>query len=142
MKRIQSLNNPTAGLDSYLAEEGNGAKDWDGFRSHDAGVSYRLFAEALVDIQHGLCGYCEIDIDERDRQVEHVVPRSDPKHGVAHILHYANMIACCKGGTLQIDNEDRGTQAGTAQSKVAVKPRATWWTRISSILERCPRCRR
>ena len=64
MKRIQRMNNATAGLAAYLAEKGNEAKDWDGFRSHDAGASYRQLAEALMDIQHGLCGYCEIDIVE------------------------------------------------------------------------------
>ena len=107
MKRIQRMNNATAGLAAYLAEKGNEAKDWDGFRSHDAGASYRQLAEALMDIQHGLCGYCEIDIVEVERQVEHVVPQSDPQQGVANALDYANLIACCKGGTLRTEDDER-----------------------------------
>ena len=107
MKRIQRMDNATSGLEAYLAEEGNGAKDWAGFRSHDAGASYRQLAEALMDIQHGLCGYCEIDIDERDRQVEHVVPQGNPQQGAARALDRANMIACCKGGTLLTEDDER-----------------------------------
>ena len=107
MKRIQRMDHATAGLEAYLAEEGNEVKDWDGFRSHDAGASYRKLAEALMDIQHGLCGYCEVDIVERDRQVEHVVPQSDPQQGVANALDYANLIACCKGGTLRTEDDER-----------------------------------
>lgn len=60
-----------------------------------------------MDLQHGLCGYCEVDIRERDRQVEHVIPQSDPQHGAAHALDPSNLIACCKGGTLQTDDETR-----------------------------------
>ena len=104
MKHIQRMDHATAGLEAYLAEEGNKEKDWDGFRSHDAGASYRKLAEALMDIQHGLCGYCEIDIVERDRQVEHVVPQSDPQQDA---LDYANLIACCKGGTLRTEDDAR-----------------------------------
>ena len=107
MKRIRPLNNATAGLDAYLAEDGGAAKDWDGFRSHDAGASYRQLAEALTEIQHGLCGYCEIDIKEWDRQVEHVVPQSHPQQGVARALDHTNLIACCKGGTLLTEDEER-----------------------------------
>ena len=107
MKRIQRMNNATAGLAAYLTEQGNKTKDWDGFRSHDAGASYRQLAEALTEIQHGLCGYCEIDIKEWDRQVEHVVPQSDPQQGAARALDPANLIACCKGGTLLTEDDER-----------------------------------
>ena len=101
------MNNPPAGLEAYLAEEGNEVQDWDGFRSHAGGASYRQLAEALMDIQHGLCGYCEIDIDRRDRQVELVLPQSDRPQGAARVLDYTNLIACCKGGTLSIENDER-----------------------------------
>ena len=107
MKRIRRMNTATAGLEAYLAENSGAAKDWDEFRSHEAGASYRQLAEALTDIQHGLCGYCEIDIKEWDRQVEHVVPQSDPQQGVARALDHTNMIACCKGGTLRTEDEER-----------------------------------
>ena len=107
MKCIQSLKDPTPGLDAYLAEEDEEVKDWDRFRNHAGGVSYSELVETLVNIQHGLCAYCEIDIEERDRQVEHVIPQSDPRNGAVHALDHANMIACCKGGTLQTDDKAR-----------------------------------
>ena len=106
MKLIRALEGPTKGLADYLDSEGAGAT-WVGLRNHQAGESYRELAEGLEDLQHGLCGYCEIDILERDRQVEHVIPQSDPESGAAHALDSRNMIACCKGGTLQTDDANR-----------------------------------
>lgn len=107
MKRVASLTDPTPGLAAYLAEAVEDGKDWAGFRNHAGGASYGELAGVLVDLQHGLCGYCEIDIQEGDRQVEHVIPRSDPLLGAALALNAGNMIACCKGGTLVIDDEAR-----------------------------------
>ena len=82
-------------------------KDWDRFRNHAGGVSYSELVETLVNIQHGICAYCEIEIEDRDRQVEHVIPQSDPLNGAVHALDHANMIACCKGGILQTDDKAR-----------------------------------
>ena len=97
MKRIRDLTHSTPGLAAYLELEGRGA-DWAGFRNHDSGMAYRELIEALLSIQHGLCGYCEIDLTELDRQVEHVIPRSSPEGGWQE-LEPTNLIACCKGGT-------------------------------------------
>ena len=91
----------------YLAQPGNDGKNWERFRDHAGGASYRELVEALVNLQHGICGYCEIDLQERDRQVEHVIPQSDPIRGDAHALDSSNMIACCKGGTLMTADEAR-----------------------------------
>ena len=55
--------------------------------------------DALQHVQKGLCGYCEIDIRDGDRQVEHFIPRSEPSVGSARSLDVTNMIACCQGGT-------------------------------------------
>ena len=98
MKRIRELNKPTLGLAEYLDAVGNNA-NWEGFRDHNAGASYGELIEKLIDVQHGLCGYCEINFIELDRQIEHVIPRSDPQHGAASAVDITNMIACCKGGT-------------------------------------------
>ena len=126
MKRIRSLPDCPPGLAGYLAHEVDEVNDWDGFRSHEAGASYLALVEPLVDIQHGLCGYCEIDIEPRDRQVEHVIPQSDPLHGATHALDYGNMIACCKGGTLlsddpgrRLDPVRRNRSCGEAKGRVA-----------------------
>ena len=112
MKRIQGLAGPTPGLADYLDCEG-GAANWDRFRSHQSGAAYRELLETLQDIQHRLCGYCEIDLIERDRQVEHVVPRNpqnprkDPPGNEERGLDARNLIACCKGGTLTTGAERR-----------------------------------
>ena len=105
MKRIRALDGPTPGLADYLDRDG-GHASWDGFRSHQAGAAYREMFKTLCSLQHGLCGYCEIDITEQDRQVEHVIPRSDPQQGRTRALDPANMMACCKGGTTRITGED------------------------------------
>ena len=107
MKRIQTLCQSPPGLADYLALEIDGIKDWAGFRSHEAGASYTELVQTLVDIQHGLCGYCEINIEELDRQVEHLIPQSDPLRGARHALDHGNLIACCKGGTLRTDDQMR-----------------------------------
>ncbi len=98
MKHIRRLREQTPGLADYLRVETQRAS-WGGFHSHDRGRAYRSLFEALKELQHGLCGYCEIDLTELDRQVEHVVPQSDPVRGASQALDYRNMIACCKGGT-------------------------------------------
>ena len=76
MKRIRELNNPTPGLAEYLDCVGDDA-NWVEFRSHNSGTAYRELREALTQNQHGLCAYCEFEINEWLRQVEHVVPQSD-----------------------------------------------------------------
>ena len=98
MKRIRTLRNRTPRLTDYLELDGEMA-NWERFRSHDAGQAYRDLINELTKLQHGLCGYCEIDLRELDRQVEHIVPQSDPEQGAALALDVANLIACCKGGT-------------------------------------------
>ena len=105
MKSIKALEGPTPGLADYLDCDGEQAS-WNRFKSHQSGRAYRELFERLLSIQHGLCGYCEIDITEQDRQVEHVIPRSDPRRGALYALAHDNMIACCNGGT-----RDSGDQA-------------------------------
>ena len=98
MKRIRALGDPTPGLAEYM-EVDRGTASWHRFESHNAGAAKRELVDALIDRQHGLCGYCEIDLTCLDRQVEHVVPRSDPAQGRLRALDVGNLIACCKGGT-------------------------------------------
>lgn len=95
MKRIRGFAGPIPGLNEYLAHAGADAS-WRGYRR---GARYQQLAETLSSLQHGLCGYCENDIRDADRQIEHVVPRSHPRYGRKRTFDAANMIACCKGGT-------------------------------------------
>ena len=98
MKRIRTLRDPTRGLATYRDNCQNGQASWEGFRNHAASSSYRDLVATLGTLQHGLCGYCEIDLKESDRQIEHVIPRSDPNRGPSEALNPGNMIACCRGG--------------------------------------------
>lgn len=98
MKRIRPLEAAPLGLVEYTNKSGC-VPDWNRFRNYDDGSAYRELRDALVDIQHGLCGYCEIDLTANDRQIEHIIPRSDPVAGATHALDPANMMACCIGGT-------------------------------------------
>ena len=100
MKRIRVVADPTPGLGEYLDSVDNA--NWEEFRSHDAGASLRELRETLTRNQHGLCAYCEIDIKESRRQVEHVVPRSDDAAGNQKALDVTNMVACCMGGTAPV----------------------------------------
>ncbi len=100
MKCIRALDGPTPGLVDYVDCDGEQA-NWDGFRSHQAGDAYLELVSALQNVQHGLCGYCEIDVTDQDRQVEHVIPQSNQAQGAILALDATNMIVCCKGGTWQ-----------------------------------------
>ena len=98
MKIVRRLEESTPGLVAYLDCVGDDA-DWDEFRSHGSGTSYKELRAVLTDNQRGLCAYCEMTIRERHRQIEHVIPRNALEHGHAKALDIANMLACCKGGT-------------------------------------------
>ena len=100
------LNRPPQDLADYLACNENTA-NWEEFRSHRAGRSRKELVEALVACQRGLCGYCERKIFEGDRQVEHVIPRSDPQNGALLALDVRNMIACCRGGDSSSEDRER-----------------------------------
>ena len=95
MKRIRRFLGPIPGLAGYRRQAGANAS-WQGYRNRPAGLArYRKLVDYLADLQHGLCGYCEIDLRAGDRQVEHVIPVS---RSPAHALDPGNMIACCRGG--------------------------------------------
>lgn len=102
MKPIRALDGPTPGLAEYLATVEQ--PDWEEFRSHEAGASYRELIEALTARQHGLCGYCEIELQDNDRQVEHFEPRS---RAPDLALDASNLIAACTGGSSRRFGSDR-----------------------------------
>ena len=113
MKRIRALEEPTPGLVEYREEEGDSAT-WEGFGSHRGSTdAKRELAEGLANVQHGLCGYCEINLHPRDREIEHVIPRSDTERGGAErALDHTNMIACCRGNASEPHHPDlRGDPA-------------------------------
>lgn len=87
------------GLADYRKQAGARAR-WKGYCKRKAGRRrYRQLVKRLASLQYGLCGYCEINLREGDRQVEHVVPQSHPKDGTHRALDATNLIACCQGGS-------------------------------------------
>ena len=97
MKPIKGLDSAPPGLASYL---NNGPQDtsWRTFYKEDT-AAYRELRGSLVELQHGLCGYCEQALMEGDCQVEHVIPRSSDVEGHSFDLNPTNMLAACKGGS-------------------------------------------
>lgn len=102
MKPIREFTGPMPDLDGYRRRAGEKAS-WQGYRGNRN--RYRTLANALTDLQHGLCGYCEIDLRDDNFQVEHVVPQNHPQEGRRRALDATNLIACCRGGTLPTAND-------------------------------------
>ncbi len=106
MKRIKYVDESIASLHDYRRIDGSLAS-WDRYRSFRDGADnllYRQLIDELVRNQHGICGYCEMRIDNGNRQVEHVVPRSVCPELE---LEGTNLIACCSGGSNE-KTENRG----------------------------------
>lgn len=102
MKRIRTMAEPTPGLSRYLAEAEE--PSYDEFRAYQQGAAYRELIARLIELQRGLCGYCEINLLGSDRQVEHVAPQHSHPEAT---LHAPNMLACCQGGTRASKDEER-----------------------------------
>ena len=63
MKPIRGLQAPTPGLASYRKDHPE-SQNWDEFHDdYRSGQAYKELISALVDMQRGLCAYCEIDRD-------------------------------------------------------------------------------
>lgn len=97
MKPIRGLAAPTPGLEEFVRLFPD-EREWEAFRSHDSGKSYKELLKTLIALQHGLCCYCEIELKELDRQVEHFHPKSNRESGVNHTTDYTNLMATCCGG--------------------------------------------
>ena len=95
---------PTPRLSNYLEEATT--PEYREFRDYLGGAAYRELIAELVDLQRGLCGYCEIEINlhQSNHQIEHVLPQSTHPEAA---LDVSNMIACCKGGTVEVEDQER-----------------------------------
>lgn len=107
MKPIRTLRDAPPGLSAYIDLEAEDAS-WDGFRSYKAGTAHQELRSTLINLQHGLCGYCEFRLEKLyDVQVEHVHPRRDPDAGRRQELNQINMMVCCLGGTKYVDDPEQ-----------------------------------
>ena len=128
MKRIRALSESPPGLREYLDSVDNA--NWEEFRSHSAGAALRELRDALAQEQHELCAYCEIEIKRGRRQIEHVIPRSDPVAGRQRTLDFANMVACCMGTGPSVgladydgDHTSCGQAKGNENDRAFIDPR-------------------
>jgi uncharacterized protein (TIGR02646 family) len=101
MKPVRGLSGPPPGLKRFCGDPSQ-PQNWETFGDFESGAAKREVANALANSQRGLCCYCEATLVSGDRQVEHVVPKSDPLHGPARAVDATNMLASCKGGTERI----------------------------------------
>jgi uncharacterized protein (TIGR02646 family) len=97
VKPIRALEAPPPGLGDFVRETPH-ERDWRVFKDHQGGQPYRELLDALIERQHGLCCYCEVDLMALDWQVEHFHPKRDHGDGVNHTTDHGNLMAACCGG--------------------------------------------
>lgn len=108
MKKVNQLQFVPASLLDFLKEyphDQRQIKDWKAFNNEGGPVKHELM-QALDDIQHGLCAYCEIKLvlltDKGliyDRQIEHFHPKSDIPNTIDWMFEITNLFAACRGGS-------------------------------------------
>ncbi|RKZ53982.1 MAG: hypothetical protein DRR16_12770 [Candidatus Parabeggiatoa sp. nov. 3] len=67
MKNVKQLDRVPASLQQFLKgypPNKRAKKDWNAFRNNEGGKTYSNLIQALSNIQHGLCAYCEINLIE------------------------------------------------------------------------------
>jgi uncharacterized protein (TIGR02646 family) len=112
VKKITKSDEPD-GLKVF--REANPQGLWDDFDEGNV-VSYDQLRKTLLDDQHGLCAYCEINLilnlDEnypRDFRVEHFHPKEDKATAKNWGLDWQNLLAVCHGGQVSSAGIDRHT---------------------------------
>ncbi|RKZ85652.1 MAG: TIGR02646 family protein [Candidatus Parabeggiatoa sp. nov. 1] len=102
MKKVKQLDTVPVCLQQFLtaySPEKRDKGDWNAFRNHEGGKTYSNLIQTLIDIQYGLCAYCEINLIENDYQIEHFHPKSDISPETDWMFEITNLFAACKGGT-------------------------------------------
>jgi len=73
-------------------------KQWAAFyNEHPA--AYKSAGERLYENQGGLCAYCEIELTDNNRQIEHIIPKQRSSATTDYTFDFDNLLLCCKGGT-------------------------------------------
>jgi uncharacterized protein (TIGR02646 family) len=108
MKKVKQLQSAPASLQDFLREypyEKRKITDWKAF-GNEGGQAKSELMQALDEVQHGLCAYCEIELVKQtdkgpiyDRQIEHFHPKSDIPSSVDWMFEISNLFAACRGGS-------------------------------------------
>ncbi|OAD19164.1 hypothetical protein THIOM_005217 [Candidatus Thiomargarita nelsonii] len=104
MKKVGQLDTAPTGLQHFLerhSEERNWNifKHYQDYKNDKNQNADKELINALIERQHGLCAYCEIELTETDSQVEHFHPKSDTSDSINWTFEITNLFAACKGGT-------------------------------------------
>lgn len=111
MRKLARPHEPekfTAGVADFYAENqtrtyATAGKKWQAFRDEQP-MAYKAACDCLHANQQGLCAYCEADLKENNRQIEHVIPKSCAD--ADWTLNFANYLLCCLGGTKTYAGEE------------------------------------
>lgn len=123
MKRIYKNSEEPHYLERYRLKYPN--ENWEHFRRYSP-KGYEEIKARLLEEQHGLCAYCEIDLKHTeedgvvdDFRVEHFYPKKgteDEEHN--YHLDWQNMLGVCHGGSQAqvVDPEKRFTRMKSEHS--------------------------
>jgi uncharacterized protein (TIGR02646 family) len=68
--------------------------------------AFEKVRDTLISDQKGLCAYCEMEIHEKNRSVDHFIPRNQSTKENNHDLDWQNMLGiCCPPGGVEDDHE-------------------------------------
>jgi uncharacterized protein (TIGR02646 family) len=98
VKKVWQLSELTPGLDAFLQSYPEGT--WNEFRDFEGGTAVKELVQTLMDKQRGLCAYCEINLLDSDREIEHFHPKHDDRQGANYwTFQLSNLFAACRGGS-------------------------------------------
>lgn len=75
---------------------------WEAWKN-ECQEAYKAVVTCLHKNQYGLCAFCEIELTETNRQIEHFVPKSMTSQSRDWTINFSNYMLSCKG------NENRYT---------------------------------
>ncbi|MFM2064781.1 MAG: hypothetical protein RLZZ507_4452 [Cyanobacteriota bacterium] len=68
--------------------------------------AFEKVRDTLISDQKGLCAYCEMEIHEKNRSVDHFIPRKQSTKENNHDLDWQNMLGiCCPPGGVEDEHE-------------------------------------
>jgi uncharacterized protein (TIGR02646 family) len=98
MKRVLKSTEPPE-LEKYKQRYSSQFRKWKDLKKNTE--TYNAVRNTLVKDQKGLCAYCEITLNEKNRSVEHFIPCNQSTKENNYDLDCSNMLAiCCPPGGL------------------------------------------
>jgi uncharacterized protein (TIGR02646 family) len=104
MKKVKQLSAAPPSLSDFLKNYPHTTRRTSDWKVFD-GQAKKNLLQALYEVQHGLCAYCEISLTVSsngtsidDRQIEHFHPKSDIPHATDWMFELSNLFAACLGG--------------------------------------------